>query len=475
MTFDLDAKQFDPFRSALAARGFAFEERPHQVFLARGGGVVVNLFLSGKVVLGGPADKHAPVLAILEELGAKQSVKEKKELPPLEVQGTRVGMDEVGKGDYFGPLVVCAALVAEGQVDRLKELGVRDSKTLGDTTISNLAVKIRKVLYEDQIKLVILAPVRYNLLFDKMGNVNRLLGWAHATALEDVLRFKEPCKLAIADQFGDESYIEDALKKRGKQIELIQTPKAERDIAVATASVLARDALLKVRLEMREEYGEDFPLGAGQVEDFAKRLVDRLGRGALLATAKVHFVTTERVLGGPADLRPQLRTLAAQTQVESEIGTLRVETSRLEGYSLLDSFEPELRAFIKEELWRVYGEDWWAKGVPKEIRDKAEKRRRQEAEKGRDADVMNFLDFSHYELILKKDNWDPVFKAVFQDDNSLLARLRPIQDIRNPVAHTRGLSRGDKATLIGAIEWMRTKMSEHRKRVAEAASATSPT
>jgi ribonuclease HIII len=467
-TFEIEANQFEPLREALRAKGFTFEDRPHQVFLARGGGVVVNLYQSGKVVLGGDPGKQAPIVAMLSDLGSREVVKEVKELPPLIVEGTRVGMDEVGKGDYFGPLVVCAAQVTNSQAQRLKDLGVRDSKTLGDTTISNMAVKIRKVLLPDQIKILLLAPVRYNLIYEKFGsNVNRVLGWAHATALEDVLTSsREPCKLAIADQFGDQSYIESMLKRRGQQVELIQTPHAERDAAVATASILARDALLKSRLEMREEYSEEFPLGSTHVEEFAKRLVKRLGPGALLATAKIHFQTTNRILGGSADLKPQLRTLEAESELDSGIGRIRVETSRLEGYSLLDSFEPELRAFIRGELQRVYGEEWWTRGVPKEIRDKAEKRRRQEAEKGRDADVMDCLDFPHYELILRRDNWEPVFKAVFQDDNSLLARLRPIQDIRNPVAHTRGLSRGDKATLIGAIEWMRAKMAAHHEKTA---------
>ena len=465
MPMDLERAKFDELRARLAALGFSFENRPHQVFLARGDGIVVNLYESGRVVLGGAAERYAPVMAILEQLGTRNTQRATPRLPPLDFHGTRVGMDEVGKGDYFGPLVVCAALITEPQATELLGIGVRDSKTLGDTTISNLGVKIRKILLPEQIGIVRLAPVRYNLLFERMRNVNRVLGWAHATALEDVLAFREPCDLAIADQFGDESYIEDSLKKRGKKVRLIQTPKAEREIAVATASVLARDNLLRARLAMREEYAEDFPLGASNVEEFAKRLVGRLGTGALVATAKVHFTTTGRILGTGSSLTPQVRTLAAQAEIPSDIGPVRVETSRLEAYSLLDSFEPELRVFIREELQRAYGEEWWTRGIPGEIREKAEKRRRQEAEKGRDADVMDLLEFSHYELIMHGENWESVFKPVFQDGNSLLARLRPIQDIRNPVAHTRALSPADRATLIGSIGWMRAKMAEYRQRL----------
>ena len=465
MPLDLERAKFDEFRTRLGALGFSFENRPHQVFLARGDGIVVNLYESGRVVLGGAAERHAPVTAILEQLGVRFTQRATPRLPPLDFHGTRVGMDEVGKGDYFGPLVVCAALTTEPQAAELLGIGVRDSKMLGDTTISNLAVKIRRILLAEQIRIIRLQPVRYNLLFERMRNVNRVLGWAHATSLEGVLAFREPCNLAIADQFGDESYIEDSLKKRGKKVRLIQIPKAEREIAVATASVLARDDLLRARLAMREEYGEDFPLGASNVEEFAKRLVGRLGTGALVATAKVHFTTTGRVLGTGSSLSPQVRTLAAQAMIPSATGPVRVDTSRLEAYSLLDSFEPELRAFIREELRRTFGEEWWTRGVPREIREKAENRRRQEADKGRDADVMDLLEFSHYELIMHGENWKSVFKPVFQDGNSLLARLRPIQDIRNPVAHTRALSPTDRATLIGSIGWMKAKITDYRQRL----------
>jgi len=187
MTLQIDSQQFDALRAALKSKGFEFEDRPHQVFLARGQGIVVNLFQSGKVVLGGPLDKQALATEILTALGARLVPTSSKELPPLDVQGTRVGMDEVGKGDYFGPLVVCSVLITDKQADLLRGLGVRDSKTLGDTTIANLAVSIRRLLPPDQVKLVSLAPVRYNLLYEKMTNVNRVLGWAHAAALEDVL------------------------------------------------------------------------------------------------------------------------------------------------------------------------------------------------------------------------------------------------------------------------------------------------
>lgn len=464
MTTVLSRESFSRLRDALAALGYVFEVRPRQEFLARGDGVVVNLYSSGAVVISGRPEDRERILALISELGGTTRAVSAQSLPPIDVRGNRVGIDEVGKGDYFGPLVACAAFVTSGQVDQLKAIGVRDSKTLSDMTISNIAVKVRRILAKEQVGLVVIPPVRYNMLYERMGNVNRVLGWAHATALEDALKFREPCEVAIADQFGDESYIEEALKRRGRQVRLIQTPKAEREVSVATASVLARDALLRTRLAMREEYGAEFPLGASHVEDFARTLVSRLGKGALVATAKVHFKTTERVLGPRADLGAQVRQIASQSKVESPIGPIRVETDRLEAYSILDAFEPELREFIRDRLQDLYGAEWWARGVPQQIREKAERKQRQEAEKGRPADPIDCLDFSHYELIICGDNWDPVFKAVFQDKNAFLARLRPVQEIRNPIAHTRSLTRSDRSTLVGSVEWLRTRIQESRDR-----------
>ena len=127
-----------------------------------------------------------------------------------------IGTDESGKGDYFGPLVIAAVLTNKQGTKKLRELGVRDSKELSDYTISSIATGIKKI--NDCIfSIVVINPEKYNILYEKMGNLNRLLGWAHAKALENVLTVKSAPE-AISDKFGNEKYIQSSLQKMGKKL-----------------------------------------------------------------------------------------------------------------------------------------------------------------------------------------------------------------------------------------------------------------
>ena len=138
---------FDQLREFLVQTGFAFEDRPYQVFLARKSGISVSLYENGKVVIqGGEEAAIESVVDFVESLGAEEVEKPKKDLPPIEVSGPRIGTDEVGKGDYFGPLVIAGVYVDKEIEAKLKALGVRDSKSLSDTTIARLAYEIRGLL-----------------------------------------------------------------------------------------------------------------------------------------------------------------------------------------------------------------------------------------------------------------------------------------------------------------------------------------
>ena len=150
--------------------------------------------------------------------------------------GPRIGIDESGKGDYFGPLVIAAVLVTPPDEPDLRLIQVRDSKRISDGRILEMAPDIRQVCRHS---VVAIGPKRYNELYEKIKNLNRLLAWGHARALENILAQTE-CTLAISDQFGDERFILNALLEKGKSIQLIQRPKAEDDLAVAAASILAR-------------------------------------------------------------------------------------------------------------------------------------------------------------------------------------------------------------------------------------------
>jgi ribonuclease HIII len=311
MTQTLPLERAEELRQFLSGRGYTFESRPHQKFLARGKDAVVSLYESGKVVLGGSSPTElAEVSRFIESLGGSPATRETSVSATESIEGfheTRVGIDEAGKGDYFGPLIASAVLATEYQAKKLLQIGVRDSKALKTPQIRTIAGQIRsEILVPGQWRTVKIAPIRYNSLIQTMGNLNRLLGWAHARTLEEVLKFKEPCSLAIADQFGDPKYIREALFSKGRNIRLVQVPKGERDVVVAAASVLARAEFLDSMQAMRDEFGEEFPLGATHVEQFARNLVQKRGADVLLKTAKVHFATTSRVVSDPQALLANL-------------------------------------------------------------------------------------------------------------------------------------------------------------------------
>jgi len=207
----------------------------------------------------------------------------------------RIGIDESGKGDYFGPLVIAAVFVSPDLEPDLRLMQVRDSKRIADGRILELARDIRLVCRHS---VVAIGPQRYNELYEKIGNLNRLLAWGHARALENLLK-QIDCDLAISDQFGDERLIVNALLEKGKRITLLQQPKAEEDLAVAAASILARAEFLTRLKRLSEEVGTTLPKGASQaVELGARMLVKKHGVQALKTVAKLHFKTTNAVLAG---------------------------------------------------------------------------------------------------------------------------------------------------------------------------------
>ncbi len=210
-----------------------------------------------------------------------------------------IGTDESGKGDYFGPLVVGGVLVETGTRERLVALGVRDSKKLGDARCRGLAAEIRRICVE-RYREVIIPPERYNTLYEEFRregrNLNHLLAWAHARAIESLLECA-PCRLAVADQFGNESYIRSRLMNKGREIELIQEHRGERYLAVAAASILARDRFLEYLDRLSGEAGLALPKGAGPpVVSAARKYVKRHGADKLSRVAKVHYKTTVQVV-----------------------------------------------------------------------------------------------------------------------------------------------------------------------------------
>lgn len=219
----------------------------------------------------------------------------------LDLSGAYVGTDESGKGDYFGPLVIAGVCVNDETKGKLLALGVMDSKKLTDATMAVLSDKIIQLVGQQAVSVVEISPKKYNELYERMKrqgkNLNHLLAWGHATVIENVLAQCPDCTQAIADQFGNEAYIKNQLKEKGKGITLYQTPKAEANVGVAAASILARNRFVVKMKQLSAKFGVQLPFGAGgNVKKQARLFVSQHGMGMLGEVAKLHFKTTQELL-----------------------------------------------------------------------------------------------------------------------------------------------------------------------------------
>lgn len=210
-----------------------------------------------------------------------------------------IGTDESGKGDYFGPLVSAGVYVNLTTKPLLEKLGVRDSKKLNDNQIRDLAKSIKNIC-ANQFAVIEISPETYNNLYNQFKserkNLNVLLAWAHAKAIEEVLT-KVDCENALSDKFADEKFILSKLQEKGKKIALRQEHKAEANIAVAAASILARERFLEKLKKISADLAIDLPKGASlHVIEQARKAVENFGEDILRKIAKLHFKTTDSVL-----------------------------------------------------------------------------------------------------------------------------------------------------------------------------------
>ena len=282
-TIVLKADAIAALRARLNDAGFEFRRLDHAHFQARGEGVVVSAYRSGKVVVQGSGTE-----AFLDAHGFAEPA-----APAL--KGPVAGSDESGKGDYFGPMTVAAVVVAPGQADDLARLGVRDSKQMGDAAALRAAAAIRRTLPH---AVRVLAPKEYNARHAAEGNVALFLSTLHAEAIAEAVKAAKGCDRVVIDQFTFAERLEGALKKEGVHLPVEIRPRAEDNPAVAAASVLARAEFLIGLRELGNEFGTELPKGAGDpVERVARDIFRAGGMEALASVAKVHFKTTKRVTG----------------------------------------------------------------------------------------------------------------------------------------------------------------------------------
>lgn len=256
----------------------------------------ISLYTSGKCVVQGKGAEDW-VLFTLEPLVLQEARLGYEHVHTPEIFHAHLGVDESGKGDFFGPMVIAAAYVDDQIVSEFQKLNVRDSKQIkSDKAAEDLAKAIRDVL-GDRYNLVTIGPRAYNRLYRDMRSVNKILAWGHARAIENMLGKIPNVPRAVSDQFGPTAQIQRALMSKGRKIKLEQRPRAESDPAVAAASILARAAFIRALQEMGKTYGVKIPKGASaRVRDVAEKLVRDHGPRVLLDVAKCHFKTTDDVL-----------------------------------------------------------------------------------------------------------------------------------------------------------------------------------
>lgn len=205
-----------------------------------------------------------------------------------------IGVDESGKGDFFGPLVIGAVLARSSDEERLRALGVRDSKKISDNRILQIDHDLRAQFV---VQTVVYVPSEYNRRYKAIKNLNILLAGGHADAIAGILK-QESADLAISDKFGKDSRLEDALDERGMTIRLKQIVRGESAaLQVAAASIVARAEFIRQMKSLGEEVGVDLPKGASSlVDQAASKIVSEFGMDTLEKLVKVHFKNYPRVV-----------------------------------------------------------------------------------------------------------------------------------------------------------------------------------
>ncbi len=288
----IDLSLASKLRGDLIEQGFELQAPQYTLFQAKKKGVSVTLYESGKLVVQGKEMKEFIEFYLEPEILKSFSFT----YGNLDLDLTpRIGIDESGKGDFFGPLAIGGVFANGEQIEKLQKMGVMDSKKLQDDKAHSLAKEIRKIVPWHVVRM---NPKRYNELYAQFGNLNKLLAWGHAATIEKLVE-QTGCKKVIVDQFAAEWQVESALKRKGLVLDLTQRTKAESDVVVAAASILARAAFLEGLDKLSKEFGVDLPKGASKkVIEQGLAFVRTHTAERLPEVAKMHFKTAIEVTGG---------------------------------------------------------------------------------------------------------------------------------------------------------------------------------
>jgi ribonuclease HIII len=296
-TEPLTPAQAETLRQILHGHGYDFEAKPYALFSARKGKLIVTVYEKGpKVLIQGKGTEDFIRFTLEPEVTGIAKIGYEEILEPDKFE-PHFGIDESGKGDYFGPLVIAGAYTDATIARHLINAGILDSKRISSPARIRKLAAIIRATPGCTTAVIAIGPERYNAMFTTFKNLNRLLAWGHARAIETLASARPDCPRTLSDQFARPEILQHALKQKGLTLQLEQRTKGESDTAVAAASILARERFIDWMDHASATGGIHLPLGASAaVIQAARDLVARDGPEILGKVAKLHFKTTNAVL-----------------------------------------------------------------------------------------------------------------------------------------------------------------------------------
>jgi len=276
---------------------------PYAIFQADTGDTIVTLYESGKAMFQGVSadieagmwvsiDKDKKDIDYFMDTDIKKEPKEETSIP---FDISSVGSDEVGTGDYYGPIVVTASYVSKDNIEFLTELGVRDSKKLSDEQILKIVPKIiKKIPY----KTIMLSNKEYNEKYGKNMNMNKIKAVLHNKVLSEMIKDNN-YDYIVVDQFEPEKSYYNHLSESTNVVKNITfiTKAEDKCLSVAVSSLISRYIFVKEMDKLGDKYGIFLPKGANYyVEDIGIKLVEKYGIDILKNIAKLNFSNTDRIL-----------------------------------------------------------------------------------------------------------------------------------------------------------------------------------
>lgn len=297
-TYDISREQGEKLEVILRDRGFEFKDLSYGHFAAKKGKCGVHYYRSGKLVINGKEAKEFVEFCFEPEILGEARLGYEQERNP-EMFEPHFGVDEAGKGDFYGPLVIAGAYVNQETASKLLEAGIQDSKRIGsDQRTFDLRDAVKAIVGPRGWEVIAIGPTKYNELYDQFRNLNYLLAWGHGKVIENLFQKNPDCPRALSDQFANPRLVDNQLKKKKLDIKLQQRTKAESDIAVAAASILARASFLEGLNRLSKDLGLPLSKGAGaKVVEEGREIATERGAEILGSVCKRHFKTYGRLVG----------------------------------------------------------------------------------------------------------------------------------------------------------------------------------